>query len=132
MLQAPKPANQKQSGVNHCTARVHRSADHYKGELMTIGRVRRNTSVNTRPSDVAKILSGEPLVARTGATGVNFADYPQLQGYNLPEWSHMSAADAPRFTRALATLIVRRIAHPDAKQDSPASCATKGSDFSGR
>jgi hypothetical protein len=77
-------------------------------------------------------LSWEPLLARSGATGVNFADYPQLQGYNLPEWSHMSAADAPRFTRALATLIVRCIAHPDSKPDSPAGCATKGSDFSGR
>ena len=57
-------------------------------------------------------LCWEPLLARTGATGVNFADYPQLEGYNLPEWSHMSATDAPRFTRALATLIVRCIAHP--------------------
>jgi len=50
-------------------------------------------------------LSWEPLLRNTGATGINFADYPQLQGYNLPEWSHMSAADAPRFTKALATLV---------------------------
>jgi hypothetical protein len=52
-------------------------------------------------------LSWEPLLHKTGATGVNFADYPQLQGYNLPEWSHMSAADAPRFTQALATLVMQ-------------------------
>jgi hypothetical protein len=77
-------------------------------------------------------LAWEPLLARTGAAGVHFADYPQLQGYTLPEWSHMSAADAPRFTRALATLIVRCIAHPDSKQRAPAVCATKGSDFRGR
>jgi len=50
-------------------------------------------------------LSWEPLLRNTGTTGINFADYPQLQGYNLPEWSHMSAADAPRFTKALATLV---------------------------
>jgi hypothetical protein len=77
-------------------------------------------------------LSWEPLLARSGTTGVNFADYPQLQGYNLPEWSHMSAADAPRFTRALATIIVRCIAHPAAKEGSRANCATKGSDLGGR
>jgi hypothetical protein len=77
-------------------------------------------------------LSWEPLLHKTGATGVNFADHPQLQGYNLPEWSHMSAADAPRFTQALAGLIVRCIAHPDSKETPPAGCATKGSDFTGR
>ena len=77
-------------------------------------------------------LSWEPLLRATNVTGVNFADYPQLQGYNLPEWSHMSAADAPRFTRALADLIVRCIAHPDSKETPPAICATKGSDLAGR
>jgi hypothetical protein len=51
-------------------------------------------------------MSWEPLLRETGATGVNFADFPQLQGYNLPEWSHMSAADAPRFTQALARLVM--------------------------
>jgi hypothetical protein len=76
--------------------------------------------------------SWEPLLRATNVTGVNFADYPQLQGYNLPEWSHMSAADAPRFTRALADLIVRCIPHPDLKDTPPASCATKGSDLADR
>lgn len=52
-------------------------------------------------------LSWEPLLRATQVTGVHFADYPQLQGYNLPEWSHMAAEDAPRFTRALATLVIQ-------------------------
>jgi hypothetical protein len=77
-------------------------------------------------------LSWEPLLRAANVTGVNFTDYPQLQGYNLPEWSHMSAADAPRFTQALADLIVRCIAHPDSKETPPAGCETKGSDFTGR
>ena len=52
-------------------------------------------------------LAWEPFLARTQTAGVNFADYPQLQGYWLPEWSHMAAEDAPRFTRALAPIVSR-------------------------
>jgi len=79
-----------------------------------------------------RALSWEPLLHRSDATGVNFADYPQLQGYNLPEWSHMSAADTPRFTRALVTVIVCCIAHPTDGSRAYARCATKGSDFRGQ
>ena len=45
------------------------------------------------------------LLARTGAPGIHFADYPELQGYELPEWSHIKASDADRFTEALATIV---------------------------
>jgi len=45
------------------------------------------------------------LLQRTGAPGIHFEDYPQLQGYELPEWSHMSASEARRYTAALAPLV---------------------------
>jgi hypothetical protein len=45
------------------------------------------------------------LLQRTGAAGIHFEDYPQLQGYDLPEWSHLSAAEAQRFTAALVPII---------------------------
>ncbi len=45
------------------------------------------------------------LLKRTGAQGIHFEDYPELQGYVLPEWSHLSAAEADRFTAALAPLV---------------------------
>jgi hypothetical protein len=45
------------------------------------------------------------LLARTGAPGIHFADYPELQGYELPEWSHMKKAEAERFTQALVAII---------------------------
>jgi hypothetical protein len=51
-----------------------------------------------------RALAWEPFLAQTHTTGVHFADYPQLQGYRLPEWSHMAAEDAPRFTRELAAI----------------------------
>jgi hypothetical protein len=45
------------------------------------------------------------LLKRTGAPGIHFEDYPQLQGLTLPEWSHLSAADAERFTEALCHIL---------------------------
>jgi hypothetical protein len=47
------------------------------------------------------------LLAKTGAPGIHFEDYPQLQGFNLPEWSHMTGAEADRFTAVLYGLIER-------------------------
>ena len=47
------------------------------------------------------------LLAKTGAPGVHFQDHPELQGFWLPEWSHLAAADAVRFTEALYRIIER-------------------------
>ncbi len=49
----------------------------------------------------------DALLAATGAPGIHFQDYPQLQGYYLPEWSHMTQADAERFTAALYGIVNR-------------------------
>lgn len=51
----------------------------------------------------------EELLRRTGAPGIHFQDYPQLQGLNLPEWSHLSYADSERFTAALQPLVQRTL-----------------------
>jgi hypothetical protein len=48
------------------------------------------------------------LLRRTGAPGVHFEDYPQLQGYTQPEWSHLSASEAKRFTAALVPILQRQ------------------------
>jgi hypothetical protein len=47
------------------------------------------------------------LLAATGAPGIHFEDYRELQGYYLPEWSHMTRAEAERFTAALYRIITR-------------------------
>ena len=41
------------------------------------------------------------LLSRTGAPGIHFEDHPDMQGLELPEWSHLSAAAARRYTAAL-------------------------------
>jgi len=50
----------------------------------------------------------DALLAATGAPGIHFQDYPELnQDWNLPEWSHLSQADAERFTAALYGVVTR-------------------------
>lgn len=50
------------------------------------------------------------LLRDTGCFGVAWQDHPELQGYDLPEWSHLSAREAERYTRALAPLFTREYA----------------------
>ena len=54
------------------------------------------------------------LLRRTQAPGIHFMDYPQLQGYQQPEWSHLAAPDATRFTAAVVPLIERGFRRPPA------------------
>ena len=51
------------------------------------------------------------LLAKTGAPGVHFQDHPELQGLWLPEWSHLAARDAVRFTAALYRIIEHDVEH---------------------
>ena len=64
----------------------------------------------------ARATSWDVLLAKTGAPGIHFQDYPELQGLEQPEWSHLSHADARKFTTALHALIVRDVW----KKDAPA------------
>ncbi len=56
----------------------------------------------------------DALLAASGAPGIYFEDYPQLQGYYLPEWSHMTRAEAERFTAALYGIIAHDFWGPGA------------------
>jgi hypothetical protein len=37
----------------------------------------------------------------TGAPGIYYEDFPDLAGFNCPEWSHLSAGDSMEFTKRL-------------------------------
>lgn len=45
---------------------------------------------------------------RIQTVAVHFEDVPEMSGFVCPEGSHLDAADAPRFTRALAQLLSAR------------------------
>lgn len=55
-------------------------------------------------------LAWEPFLAKTRTAGVHFADFRQLQGFRLPDWSHMAAGDSDPFTRQLAPLVLQAVA----------------------
>jgi len=55
------------------------------------------------------------LLKRTNVPGIHFEDHPEMRNYELPEWSHLSAADANRFTAALVPLVE----HEFAAQEKP-------------
>jgi hypothetical protein len=43
----------------------------------------------------------DPLLQRTAVPGIYFEDYPELSGFNCPEWSHLSAGDSVEFSKRL-------------------------------
>jgi hypothetical protein len=65
----------------------------------------------------SRATSWDVMLAKSGAPGIHFEDYPELQGLEQPEWSHLSYADAKKFTAALHAIIVRDFWKPDAKTD---------------
>lgn len=46
-------------------------------------------------------ITWDPLLKRTGAPGIYYSDFPDLAGFNCPEWSHLSAGDSVEFSRRL-------------------------------
>lgn len=66
----------------------------------------------------------EVLLAASGAPGLHFQDYPELQGYYLPEWSHMTPAEAERYTIALYGVIQRDFWGPQAR-GGPSAAASR-------
>ena len=43
----------------------------------------------------------ERLLKETGAPGIYYEDYPELSGFDCPEWSHLSAGDSVEFSKRL-------------------------------
>lgn len=64
----------------------------------------------SEPDIAPRALTWDPLIAQSGAIGLHFQDHAEMQGYTLPEWSHMSGAEADRFTAALYSLIQAQLA----------------------
>ena len=50
------------------------------------------------------------LLRETGAFGIHFEDYPDMQGLDVPEWSHLSRESAKAFTRAYAGVLMKEVA----------------------
>lgn len=65
----------------------------------------------TSEIDIApRELTWDILIEQTGALGLHFQDHEEMQGYWLPEWSHMTPSEADRFTAAFYGLVQRELA----------------------
>jgi hypothetical protein len=64
--------------------------------------------------DFPRAKTWDLLLDRTHTPGIHFEDYPELQGYDLPEWSHLSPSEAERFTAALVPIVEREFAKLEA------------------
>jgi len=62
------------------------------------------------------------LLRETGAFGIHFEDYPEMQGLELPELSHLSRESATRFTRAHVDVLVREL--PWLRRERPEESGT--------
>ena len=51
--------------------------------------------------DTPRAQTWDPLLKRTAAPGIYYEDYPELSGFNCPEWSHLSAGDSVEFSKRL-------------------------------
>ena len=45
------------------------------------------------------------LIAAAGAPGIHFEDHATLRDFDCPEWSHLTDADATRFSRSLMPIL---------------------------
>jgi hypothetical protein len=49
----------------------------------------------------------DAMLQATATPGIHFEDYPELAGFDCPEWSHLSAADSIEFTKRLVPHLQR-------------------------
>ena len=51
--------------------------------------------------DTPRAQTWDPLLKATAAPGISYEDYPELSGFDCPEWSHLSAGDSVEFSKRL-------------------------------
>lgn len=57
--------------------------------------------------NVSRAKTWNRLLKETGAFGINFEDYPAMQGLEIPEMSHLTRQSAQRFTRAYVDVLMK-------------------------
>lgn len=68
---------------------------------------------------IPRSLGWDPLLREANVQGVHFEDDPAMQGLNLPEYSHLSAACATVYTDAYARALARLTPRLQLRSDAP-------------
>lgn len=53
------------------------------------------------------------IIRESGAAGIYYSDYPELSGFDCPEWSHLSGPDSVEFTKRLVPHLKRAVGRTD-------------------
>jgi hypothetical protein len=61
----------------------------------------------SEPMYAPRAENWDVLIKQSGALGIHWEDHEELQGYWMPEWSHLSGSEADRYTKALYHVIER-------------------------
>lgn len=67
--------------------------------------------------NVPRARTWDRLLEETGAFGIHFEDYPEMQRLDIPEMSHLSRESSPRFTRAYVAVLMREFPWLAARKD---------------
>jgi hypothetical protein len=51
--------------------------------------------------DTPRAKTWDPILKSTAAPGIYYEDFPELKGFDCPEWSHLSAGDSVEFSKRL-------------------------------
>jgi hypothetical protein len=86
------------------------------GEVVFIRAPSAGLYYESEKAGIPRARTWDKLLAETGAFGIHFEDYPEMQGLEVPEWSHLSRASATRFTRAYVEVLVREM--PSLRRDN--------------
>ncbi len=65
------------------------------------------------------------LLKESGAPGVYFEDFPELAGFDCPEWSHLSASDSVEFTKRLVPHLKTALAQAAETNPKPGIVASR-------
>jgi hypothetical protein len=58
----------------------------------------------------------DPLLQMTRVPGIYYSDFPELSGFNCPEWSHLSAGDSVEFSKRLVPHLRNALKIPGSPQ----------------
>jgi hypothetical protein len=78
------------------------------GEVVFVRAPSAGLYYESEQAGIPRAKTWDRLLRETGSFGVHFEDYADMQGLEVPEWSHLSAESARRFTRAYVSVLQQR------------------------
>jgi hypothetical protein len=104
----PKPET-----VDHAIAETARAVAAIRargGEVVFVRSPSAGLYYESEQAGYPRARTWDRLLRESGSFGVHFEDYPEMRSLEVPEWSHLSAESATRFTRAYVEALMKEVA----------------------